>query len=289
MGAKKKPEKTPVMRQLGTLWTLTDYGGKKPWSVKKKIRKIRKAGFDGFMGRVPPVTREMIEESGLVFSAIVDLSLARDVRPRLKALKEAGASIVNVQMLDHDTSTVRAVSLARRVMETADAIGLDVSIEVHRDTCTETPEKAYALARAFEKAEKRPLKMTWDFSHPAVIKGLGAPFWERLAERPDLIQTANQFHMRPFNGHHAQVPAVGWDGKLTPEFKDWLEFAERVVACWLESAPAGRVVYVCPEQGAPGYDLSVFPDRWKDVLVIRKELARVWKRQIRSWARTNSN
>ncbi|MEZ5278392.1 MAG: hypothetical protein R3F07_18565 [Opitutaceae bacterium] len=284
MSEKKASGAKPVLVQLGSLWTLTDYGGKKsPWSVEKKIRKIRKAGFDGFMGRVPPVTREMIEENGLVFSGIVDLGRASEVRPRLKRLKLAGARCVNVQMLDHDTPTHRAVSLARRVMEAADTLALDVSIEVHRDTCTETPEKAYALAEGFEKAEKRPLKMTWDFSHPAVVKSLGAPFWDRLAERPDLIQVANQFHMRPFNGHHAQIPAMGWDGKLTPEFRDWLEFAERVFACWLEAATPGREIFVCPEQGAPGYDLSVFPDRWDDIQVIRRQLGKVWKRQLRSW------
>jgi hypothetical protein len=45
-------------------------------------------------------------------------------------------------------------------MATADEMEMDVSIEVHRDTCTETPEKAYALAEGFEKAEKKRLKMT---------------------------------------------------------------------------------------------------------------------------------
>ena len=219
----------------------------------------------------------------MIFAGTVDLARVKDIRPRLRALKDADVRCVNVQMLDHDTPTSKAVALARRVMAAAEALDMDVSIEVHRDTCTETPEKAHALAEGFEKAEKRPLKMTWDFSHPAVVKGLGAPFWDRLAERPDLIQHANQFHFRPFNGHHAQIPALGWDGKITPEFKDWLEFAEHVFTCWLEAAPPGRRLYVCPEQGAPGYDLSVFPDRWRDVQAIRKEVDRVWKRQLKKW------
>ena len=284
MKPKPNAPERPILRQMGSLWTLTGYGGRKhPWSVKKKIRKIGRAGFDGFLGRTPPVDREMVEASGLRFGGIVDLSRVADIRPRFRALKAAGACCVNVQMLDHDTPTHRAVALARRIMDTAGLMDLDVSIEVHRDTCTETPEKAYALADGFEKAEKRPLKMTWDFSHPAVIKSLGAPFWDRLAERPDLIQLANQFHLRPFNGHHAQIPAMGWDGKLTPEFRDWLEFAERLLACWIEAATPGREIFVCPEQGAPGYDLSVFPDRWTDVQVIRGELNRVWKRQLKKW------
>ena len=34
-------------------------------------------------------------------------------------------------------------------MATAAELEMDVSIEVHRDTCTETPEKTYALAESF--------------------------------------------------------------------------------------------------------------------------------------------
>ena len=168
-------------------------------------------------------------------------------------------------------------------MATAAELEMDVSIEVHRDTCTETPEKTYALAESFEKAEKRPLKMTWDFSHPAVIKHLNPPYWDRLAERPDLIQLANQLHFRPFNGQHAQVPALDTKGNLTPEFLDWLEFAERVLGCWLAAAEPGRELFICPEQIAGAYYLSVFGDRWQDTQAVKREIDKAWKRQLRKW------
>ena len=44
-------------------------------------------------------------------------------------------------------------------------------------------------------------------------------------------------------------------------------------------------MFACPEQIAGGYHLSVFPDRWKDVQVVRRELDRVWKRQLKKWER----
>jgi hypothetical protein len=186
-------------------------------------------------------------------------------------------------MLNHDTPVKVAVTLARRLMAAADRLGMNVSIEVHRDTCTETPEKAYALAEGYEKAEGRLLKMTWDFSHPAVVKHLSPPYWDRLAERVDLIQLAQQFHFRPFNGHHCQVPAIDGRGGFTTEFLQWLPFAEKVIEAWLKAATPGREMFVCPEQGPPGYALSIFPDRWKDVRAIRDEVDRLWRKQVRKW------
>lgn len=280
----EKKSARPIIHHLATLGTLAGYGDRRgQWTVEQKLGKIRDAGFDGFVGRITLVNADQVAQSGLLFACTTDLNGIAEIRPKLKAIRAAQARVVNVQMLDHDTPTQRAVEVARRLMDMADDLGMDVSIEVHRDTCTETPEKAYALARGYEKAEKKPLKMTWDFSHPAVVKHLSPPYWDRLAERPDLIQLANQFHFRPFNGHHAQIPALDRKGEFTPEFLDWLEFAERVLACWLQAAAPGRELFVCPEQIPPGYYLSVFGDRWKDVLAIRGEVDRLWKKHLRRW------
>ncbi|MBS10407.1 MAG: xylose isomerase [Gemmatimonadetes bacterium] len=281
--AKKRVEK-PVIRHMCSIGTLGGYGGKKgEWSVDQKLRRIHKAGFDGFLGRIPMITREHVEKSGLIFAATTDIGGIREIKGKLCAIDETGARCVNVQMLDHDTPTRRAVEVARRVIGISDELGMDVAIEVHRDTCTETPEKAYALAAGFEKAEKRPLKMTWDFSHPAVVKHLNPPYWDRLAEREELIQLAQQFHFRPFNGHHAQVPALNCKGELTPEFLDFMEFADRLIGCWMQAATPGREMFACPEQIAGGYMLSVFGDRFKDVQVIREQLGKSFKRHAKKW------
>jgi hypothetical protein len=280
----KDKVKKPVIRHMCTLGTLSGYGGKKgEWSIEQKLKRIKKAGYDGFLGRITMLGREEVEKSGLIFACTTDMGGVKEVGPKLRAIKAAGARCVNVQMLDHDTPTNRAVTVARRLMETADKLAMDVAVEVHRDTCTETPEKTYALAEGYEKAEKRPLKMTWDFSHPAVIKHLSPPYWDRLAVRPDLIQLAQQFHFRPFNGHHAQVPALNAKGKFTPEFIDWMEFADRVIQCWLEAATPGREMFVCPEQIPPGYYLSVFGDRWKDVKAITAQVDKAFKKHVKNW------
>ena len=268
----------PTIHHVASLWTLTGYSSQDgEWTLEQKLDSIRSAGFTGFAGRISQVTSELIENSGLVFCAIHDIGLTSDIRAELEQLKAVGSACVNVQMLDHDSPTEMAVPLAIEVLRVADDLELDVGIEVHRDTCTETPEKTYALAEGYEKSENRPMKITWDFSHPAIIKHISPPYWNRLAERVDLIQYASQFHFRPFNGHHCQISALDHDGNFTPEFLDWLPFAEMVIKTWLESATEDHVMYACPEQGPPGYALSIFPDLWKDAQAIRGELDRIWQ------------
>ena len=270
---------TPEIFHIASLWTLSGYGDSNgEWSIDKKLDIIKESGFDGFAGRVPQVTKELVDKHNLIFAAIVDIGEDSDVESELLAIKEVGASCVNVQMLDHDTPTEIAVPLACEVMKAASKLEMDVGIEVHRDTCTETPEKTYALAEGYEQRENQPLKITWDFSHPAIIKHISPPYWDRLAERVDLIQYASQFHFRPFNGHHCQISALDHQGEFTPEFIDWLPFAEKVIEAWLITANPDSKMYVCPEQGPPSYALSIFPDRWEDAQAIRDEIDKIWKR-----------
>ena len=90
-----KPAK-PVMRHMCTLGTLVGYGGKKgEWSVAKKLKRIKKAGFDGFLGRVHLLERKEVEDSGLIFACTTDMGGAGEVKPKFEAIKEYGARCVN--------------------------------------------------------------------------------------------------------------------------------------------------------------------------------------------------
>ncbi len=90
-------------------------------------------------------------------------------------------------------------------------------MEVHRDTCSETPEKPYAIAAGYHKATGKLLTITWDFSHIAVVKPINPPHWERLLVDAQFIQRAQPFHFRPLNGHHCQVFVTDGEDKLSRE------------------------------------------------------------------------
>jgi len=100
-----------------------------------------------------------------------------------------------VQLAGDEMLTPEALELTISLLTEGRRIGLEPAIESHRGTCTETPEKTYALADAFQQQTGELLPISWDFSHFAVVKHLVPEnFVQRLLVRPDLIQRAQQFH-----------------------------------------------------------------------------------------------
>lgn len=270
----------PLLRQIANLWSLRDTpSAKKPWPLDRKIAAVKEAGFDGFTDQATPKHRKLAEKHGLIIVGYFSSAKPDEFRALLEQNKEAGAHHVNVQLGDHDTNNSDAVRMALRLMHEGRALGLEPAVEVHRDTCTETPEKVYALADGYQRITAELLPLTWDFSHLTVVKHLAPPFAERLLVRPDLIQRACQFHFRPCNGHHCQVPVTDGRGRLSAEFSDWLPFVKQTFKLWLQGNQAGREILVVPEMGpaSSGYSLQQFPDSWKDAVKLRSLLDQTWK------------
>ena len=251
------------------------------WSLEQKFADAKAAGFDGVIHPPHPETKALAAKYGLKLLGFVSSGKVSEFSELLQANKNCGIHHINVQLADEDTLTPEALGLALALIQEGKKLGVEPAIEVHRDTCTETPEKAYALADAYQKVTGELMPITWDFSHFAVVKHLApANFIEKLLVRPDLIQRAQQFHFRPFNGHHCQIPVTDGKGNLTPELKDWLPFAEAVLKCWLEgNRGTNREIFVCPEMGpvTGGYNLSTLPNSWDDAKILRVEIDRVWK------------
>jgi hypothetical protein len=275
--------KRPVLRHIANLWTFLGHPAPdQEWSLEQKLRAIKEAGFNGVCWAGSPELREGTKRHGLIFVGGMSSGKAVEFARLLKEQKDAGALHVNVQLADEDTLTPEALGLALSLREEGHKLGLEPAIEVHRDTCTETPEKIYALADAYQKVTGELLPVSWDFSHIAVVKHLKpGNYIERMIVRPDLIQRAQQFHFRPFNGHHAQVPVTDGKGQLTQEVKDWLPFAEAILRCWLDgNRDTGREIFICPEMGpvAGGYALSTFPNGWEEAKILRGEVDRLWQK-----------
>ena len=194
--------------------------------------------------------------------------------------RDLGATHLNVQLWDHDTSLVKAAKTAVKLVRAGKKIGVKVHIETHRDTATETPEKYWEIARLYKKETGEMMPTTWDHSHFAIVKHLvPSNYVERLIVDPAMIQLSEIFHLRPFNGHHCQVPVTNGKGKLTPEFIDYLAFVEELFVCWLSGPKPRGELWVVPEMGgSAGYHLSGQPHPWGDAQVARVEYAKAWAR-----------
>ena len=279
----KKSGSKPVLRHIANLWTLMGHPSKaKEWSLKKKLRAIKEAGFDGVCWAGSQELHEGCNRHGLIFVGGMASGNTKEFLRLLKDLKKFGAHHVNVQLAADDVLTPEALKLALALNREGRRLGLEPAIESHRGTCTETPEKIYALADAYQKRTGELLPISWDFSHFAVVKHLVPEnFAVRLLVRPDLIQRAQQFHFRPFNGHHVQIPITDSKGNLTREFNEWLPFAEALLKCWLDgNKNSSREIFICPELGPVegGYALSTFPTSWEDAKILRVEIDRLWKK-----------
>jgi sugar phosphate isomerase/epimerase len=275
-----KTKTPPRIRYIAAMWTLLEHPtAKSEWSLERKIRAIKEAGFDGFATSPEPAHKRWAKKYDLQIVGAVSSAKAEEFKPLLAKNKRNGAHFINFQLADDDTLTPEALRLALRVMKEGRALGVEPAVEIHRDTCTETPEKAYALADGYRKATGEYLPMTLDYSHIAVVKHLNpGNYAERLLVQPRLIQRVEQIHLRPFNGHHCQVPVTDGRGRVTQEIKDWLPFVEALFRVWRRGKQDGRELFVCPEMGPvrSGYNLHSLPSSWEDAIVLKGLIQKAW-------------
>lgn len=237
--------------------------------MARKVAAVAEAGFDGVMGEAGQGIGALAEADGLAFIAFRRLDEGDDFAAALKHCRDEGAVVMQVHLGWHDTSPDEALELAMRLDEASQAIGLEVVIETHRDTCTETPEKTDWLRAAFRTASSgRELPLLLDFSHHAVVKHLDPPFGVRLLKDLEMIRRTRWHHLRPFNGHHAQIPVHRDDGTLSLEMAAWLDFADELLTILRKSHLPE--IWICPEIGPirGGYGLSGFPPAWEQAVAL---------------------
>jgi hypothetical protein len=282
---KSAPVPRPVLKQFANLWTLVGQpSADREWTLEEKFKHAKKAGFDAIGGGAMPEVAALCQKHGMDYVCYIDGNMTT-YRERLEAAQATHPARINAQVCDHDTPPKEALKVWLKMEALAEKMGLAADLEVHRDTCTETPEKVYKIAALYQKATGKKIRLCWDFSHFAVVKHLNPPYADRLLIRPDLVQLARQLHFRPFNGHHCQVPATDGKGRETPEIKPYLEFVDALLACWLKGARGGEVLYVCPEFGPlnSGYGLSAFSNVWEDAIFLREKTEALWKANLRKW------
>jgi len=271
----------PQMKLFAALWSFREHpSAQAEWTLDQKFAEAKRCGFEAVNTRPDPAIPGLCAKHGLEFVVTIDAE-GSDYRENLRQARAMNPKRVNVQLCDHDTPPAEAARVWLAMQPIADDLGLQIDLELHRNTATEVPEKAYEIADIFQKATGKTIRFCADFSHFAVVKSLAPPYAPFLLARPDLIAPIRQIHARPFNGHHAQIPATDGAGNLSPEFIPWLAFMDEFFALMLKTATPQDVFYVCAEFGpvVSGYGLSCFPNPWQDQVRTRDELQKLWQKR----------
>ncbi|MBL4575883.1 MAG: hypothetical protein JKY51_07275 [Opitutaceae bacterium] len=263
---------------FATLWSLRQYPSKgREWSWAKKFTAIRKANFEGVFS--PPIPA-LADRGDLRYLAVTSLDTSSKIERDLCSAKKLGALAIDIQLGDYDSKLADMVKLAIRIRDVALDLELPFAIETHRDTFTETPEATLALFKGFRKKTGKTLPLCLDHSHFAIVRHLApGTYWERLRKPTELLNATTQFHLRPFNGHHCQIPVLNASGRRTPEYRDWQEYPTALFA-YLKAQSITTPVLAVPELGnaAPSYGLSVFGDTWLDAQAVARDLQKLWRK-----------
>lgn len=248
--------------------------------LRKQVELIKEAGcFDSYcVTPSAPGLRERLDEAGLRFGGAFDANAKDQFEEKIAQCLTIGDGPINCQLADHDTPVEKAIELTIALMEAGEKLGARVHLEVHRDTCTETPEKTAAIIAGYKEQTGRIPLVNFDYSHPAVVKHLmPEDYAERLFDDLETFQHSNLWHMRPFNGQHLQIPITNGKGAYSPEYEAVRPFIRQALQHWLDGPRPTNELWVVPEQGCTaGYDLSCFPNIWQDAVVLAKDIRAIW-------------
>jgi hypothetical protein len=273
-----------ILINFWTLWNQTNADGSE-WTLEQRIRAVKEAGFDAYTCPADtPRLAETLKKHGLRFGAAFDAATVEQAEARMRQGLEIDNGPMNCQLGDHDTPVEKAIEMTIGLMEAAKRHGADMHLEMHRDTCTETPEKTYAITEAVKKATGTYPRINFDFSHPGSLKHLDTSnYVERLFENVPLFQQSTLWHMRPFNGHHCQVPVTDGRSNFSPEYEEMRPFIRQGLQYWLAGPCPGDEFWVCPELGPKfGYGLSCFPDSWQDAIILGNDIKAMWQEALKS-------
>ncbi len=148
----KRAVQKPRIKIMAADWSLRDYpSARNPWSIQTKVRRVKEAGFHGMSSGADAELAAELQNNKLEMVGGVDVGSKKEADEKMKAFADIGVVHINVQLCDHDTRIKDAVKVARAVVKAGKNYNVKPAIEIHRDTCTETPEKAYALVDAYKK------------------------------------------------------------------------------------------------------------------------------------------
>ncbi|MDA9589918.1 hypothetical protein N9R65_03915, partial [Opitutales bacterium] len=144
---------TPTLKIHINGWSLLDEGDPATEAgLRTHLSAIKDAGFQSYCWGPTPQLKELLTEYGLRFGGAFDAAKAEQFAPTIEAIMAIDNGPINCQLADDDTPVEEAIELTLGLMAEAKKQNAPVHLEVHRDTCTETPEKTTAIIEGYKAA-----------------------------------------------------------------------------------------------------------------------------------------
>jgi hypothetical protein len=200
-----------------------------------------------------------------------------DLKPVLELVARLGADHVNLQPDVRPRRIEACIPLLEGWRRLADQAGVAVHIETHRDRMTTDLFFTLQLLECFPD-----LRLTADLSHYLVGREFAWPVEDvnhALIHR--ILDNSWGIHGRIASREQAQI-SLGF-----PQHQGWvtlfMEWWEYAIRSWKQRAAADATLTFLCELGPPPYaitgpDGKELSDRWKDAVVMKDMIRRLWAR-----------
>jgi hypothetical protein len=271
------------LRILQSLWAMERRLANEPeWPLQRQLEMTRDAGYDGAGVRFidPAFVKEVtdfLRAYGLIWQAQCYPTSVDDLKPVLELVARLGADHVNLQPNVRPYRLQDCIPYIEGWRRLADDAKVAVHVETHRDRMTTDLFFTLQLLDCFPD-----LRLTADVSHYLVGREFAWPVDDTnhaLIHR--ILDNSWGIHGRIASREQVQISLgfpqhAGW----VELFMGWWDYAIR---SWRRRAgPDATLTFLCELGPAPyaitGSDGAELSDRWRDALVMKDMIRKLWDR-----------
>lgn len=268
-----------------SLWAMEQRRpGRPERPMEENFRLAAEAGYHGLC--IDPALHEiepcrqllpLYREYGLKCMVNAFPASLEELPPLLELAAEMDASLINVIGQVMPLTVAEGEAVVRRWMADAQAAGLPLLFETHRDCTLNDLHYTLQLIEAVPE-----MRLCADLSHFVIDREMRLPLRETdRGHMQQILQRSDCFQGRIANREQIQVQ-IGF-----PQHQDWVrqfrDWWREGIGMWRErNAADATLIFLC-ELGPPPYAMTdarqqELSDRWQEALTIRRWVEEIWAR-----------
>jgi hypothetical protein len=274
----------PRLEVFQALWAMQRrIPGQAERPVEENFARVADAGYDGMgidLGVTPlekaAAMEPLFARHNLACLITAFVKSIDGMKPVLDLAKRLNARHVNLIGQVMPLGVDATVPVARRWIEMANAAGIELQFETHRNSITNDMFATLQLIDAVPE-----MVLCADLSHYVVGREFDFPPDARTQNHISrLLQRSGSFQGRIASRQQIQVP-FGF-----PQYQKWLglflAWWEEGFRHWRQSGQSGPLNFLCElgphEYAMTGPDGLELSDRWEEALILKDHVRRIWSK-----------